>query len=224
MAAARIIAACGLRFEAAIAAGPGVAAVHALGIGRLGPQLESMLRAANGRYAGVISFGCAGALDPSLRPGDCVLAEAIESSDALLRCDPGWVGALRARLGWARLGLLAGSIGPVTTAAQKARLWTESGALAVDMESYGAAQVARLHGLPFVALRVVLDPAGQGLPPCVTAGLGSAGGAVLPALRSLASDPAQLPALLSLAAHAYTARRALRQARAKAGPLFALPA
>jgi hopanoid-associated phosphorylase len=224
MAGRRVIAVCGLRFEAAIAAGPDVAAVHALGIGRLGALAETML-SARGEYLGVISFGCAGGLDPGLAPGDCILAEAVESPSGLLRSDPAWLGALRARLDIARLGLLAGVIAPVTTAAQKARLRTETGALAVDMESYAAAQIARLHGLPFVALRVVVDTAEQSLPPCATAGLqGDGSAALLPVLRSLASSPGQLPALINLAAHAFAARRTLRSARTRAGPLFALPA
>jgi hypothetical protein len=80
MAGRRIIAVCGLRFEAAIAAGPDVAAVHALGIGRLGALAETML-SERGDYLGVISFGCAGGLDP--RPG-------------LEHCARGW-----RRRGWA---------------------------------------------------------------------------------------------------------------------------
>jgi hypothetical protein len=42
-------------------------------------------------------------------------------------------------------------------------------------------------------------------------------------MRSLAAHPAQLPALVSLAASALAARRSLHAARALAGDAFALP-
>jgi hypothetical protein len=49
------------------------------------------------------------------------------------------------------------------TAAAKAALGA-TGALAVEMESGALAAAARARGIPFAALRVVLDAAGEALP------------------------------------------------------------
>ena len=51
----------------------------------------------------------------------------------------------------------------VDTAAAKAALGA-TGALAVDMESGALAAAARARGVPFAALRAVLDAAGEALP------------------------------------------------------------
>jgi hypothetical protein len=92
------------------------------------------------------------------------------------------------------------------------------------MESHVAALAAQRHGLPFAALRVVLDPAWRALPPAATAGLCADGAvALLPVLRALAARPGQLAQLAVLAADLRTARRGLRAARALAGPAFSLP-
>jgi hypothetical protein len=119
---------------------------------------------------------------------------------------------------------LAGVSCPVADADAKASLARRSGASAVDMESHLAALAARRYGLPFAALRVVTDPAHRGIPACAIAALHGDGGAALaPLLRALASNPAELPMLAALAADAFTARRCLRAARARAGHAFGAP-
>ncbi|TFW31603.1 phosphorylase [Massilia horti] len=214
-----LIAVCGLPFEAAIAHGPGVVTVCATG-GAVAARLAALLDDAPG-CCGIISFGCAGGLDPALRPGDCVLAEAVVTETGSMHAHRGWVDALQARLPRARRGVLAGATAPVADAAAKARLWRDDGMCAVDMESHHAALAAQAHGVPFAACRVVLDPAHRALPCCATAGLREDGTtALLPLLRALASLPGEVPALAMLAADLWSARRALRGVRDDAGPLF----
>ncbi|MFS2021811.1 hypothetical protein ACEN88_35270, partial [Massilia sp. CT11-108] len=41
-------------------------------------------------WAGIISFGCAGGLDPDLACGDCVVATAVLTPDGLVATDPDW--------------------------------------------------------------------------------------------------------------------------------------
>jgi hypothetical protein len=92
------------------------------------------------------------------------------------------------------------------------------------MESHAAARIARRHGLPFAALRVVLDPAWRNIPPCALTGMGADGAcSVGPLLGRLARDPRQLAGLCALAREAWVARRSLRRARAKLGLALALP-
>jgi hypothetical protein len=47
---------------------------------------------------------------------------------------------------------------------QAKRAASQCGALAVEMEAYPLAAWARMHDLPFVHARVILDPAGEAVP------------------------------------------------------------
>jgi hopanoid-associated phosphorylase len=221
---ATVLAACGLAFEAAIAAGPGVVTACGPGPGRLAAQLDALLAREAGGWAGIISFGCAGALDPGLSAGDCVVATGVQLAEGFVPADAAWTHALLACLPGAVAGELAGLDAPLVSRAGKARLWRDSGACAVDMESHAAARAARRHGLPFAACRVVLDPARRGVPACALAGMREDGlVAPGPLLRALAADPRQLGALCALALEAARARRVLRQVRGRLGPALAAP-
>jgi hopanoid-associated phosphorylase len=223
--AAPVLVVCGLAFETAIAAGPGVIAVRGPGPARVAAAIDALAgRGADSAWAGILSFGCAGALDPSLRAGDCVVASCVAAGPDTLAADPAWMQALAARLPRARCGALAGLDAPLASRAAKARLWQAGGALAVDMESHAAALAARRLGLPFAAVRVVLDPAWRSLPPCALAALREDGGTDLAALlRALAPAPGQLGLLALLALDAWRARRSLRRVRAQLGAALAPP-
>jgi len=215
-----VLAVCGLAFEAAIAAGPDVVTACGPRAARLAAHL---LQDARG-WAGVISFGCAGALDPGLPAGACVLASGVWTRQGVLPTDPAWLHALAARLPGARLGCVAGLDEPLLAGADKMRLWRDSGACAVDMESHVAALAAQRHGLPFAACRVVLDPAGRIVPPCALAGMRDDGtSALLPLLRALAASPRELGPLRALAVDAWRARRTLREVRERLGPKLGAP-
>jgi hopanoid-associated phosphorylase len=208
-----VIAVCGMGFEAAIAEGAGVKVLPAEGLADALPACR-----------GLISFGCAGALDPSLRAGDCLLPDAVLTAEGPAAVDPGWHDALRRMLPYAHAGTLAGVSAPVCGTLEKSRLWHATGACAVDMESHLAALAARRHGLRFAVLRVIVDPAGRSVPGCAVAALGAGGDLSVPALmRSLAAHPFELPALVSLAGYALAARRSLHAARSLAGEDFSLP-
>lgn len=213
---------CGLAFEARIAAGPGVRVVRGPGPLRTARQLDAVL--SSGAAAGILSFGCAGALDPALGAGACVVATAVQAGAALVATDPAWTRALLGHLPQAQAGLLAGLDAPLVTRAAKARLWQAGGALAVDMESHAAALAARRHGLPFAACRVVLDPAWRSLPACALAAMREDGGTdIVALLRALAGAPAQIVPLTALALDAWRARRALAGVRACLGPAVVPP-
>lgn len=263
-----VLAACGLAFEAALAAGPGVVAACGPGPARLAARLDALLDGrrdtesaprqagrlkeglharvavpsaaqpaahvageteerlprAEPAWAGILSFGCAGALDPGLAPGTCILATGVQTADGFVCADAAWLRSLARRLPQAVHGELAGLDAPLTSARDKAILWRSSGACAVDMESHAAARIARHHGLPFAACRVVLDPAWRSVPPSALAGMAADGStAPWPLLRALAAAPGELGPLCMLAWDALRARRALGQVRARLGARLAAP-
>lgn len=93
--------------------------------------------------------------------------------------------------------MIVGADTIIASAAEKAALYAQTGAIAVDMESHIAARVAARHNLPFAILRTISDSADQALPPAALVGMRPDGGVALGAiLASLARNPAQLPALI----------------------------
>jgi hopanoid-associated phosphorylase len=213
-----ILAVCGLAFEAALAAGPGVVTVCGPG------GLEAVLQSRRD-WAGILSFGCAGALDPALAAGACILATGVQTPAGCVGADAAWRRALGQRLPDAVAGELLGCDAPLLAAADKARLWRACGARAVDMESHRAALAAQRHGVPFAACRVVLDPAWRSIPASALAGLRADGTTALPPLlRALATAPRDLAPLCALAVDALRARATLRRVRTRLHPASAASA
>jgi len=102
-------------------------------------------------------------------------------------------------------------------------LFESSGADAVDMESHIAALVARESNLPFAALRVISDRADHALPPAALAAMKPNGGIALGrVLKSIALNPAQIPALMRTSRESEKAFKILLRCRDALGPSLAL--
>jgi adenosylhomocysteine nucleosidase len=204
----------GLRREAALLQAPGLVVIPGGGDSTgLATKLEAALRQHAPR--GVASVGLGGALSPALAVGDWVVADHIVAGGETWAAHPTWAAELFARLCSpmavkAHLGVIAAGDAMVVDAAAKAALRTATGAIAVDMESHVAARVAAAHGLPFATLRTISDGADRALPKAAQAGMKKDGGMdILAVLKSLALDPAQLPALIRTGREAEIAFRAL---------------
>ena len=103
-------------------------------------------------------------------------------------------------------------------------LHLSTGALAVDNESHLVASVAAAQGLPFAAVRVILDPATRVLPAVALAAIRADGTIDLAALmRSVMRAPSELPTLLRLALDASVGFAALIRSRQLLGPGLGLP-
>jgi adenosylhomocysteine nucleosidase len=154
----------------------------------------------------LVSLGVAGGLDPALRPGTLIIADAVIVGSERHVTDS----ELSRRLGGATGHIVLGIDTIVSTVAEKQRLHRTTRAAAVDLESGAVARLAVRHGLPFAVLRVICDPAARALPPAALAALDPRGAiAIRQVLASIVVRPGQLPALLALAFDAAMARRAL---------------
>lgn len=199
------LAVCGLHQEARIWGGRAV-----IGGGRadrLAANIDAAIAAA--RPVGLVSFGLAGALSPTLAVGDGVVGDAVITDSERFACDPATAAATAATLGLPILGVF-GADRVVADLAGKRAL--SGSAAVVDMESQVAARAAARHGLPLAVLRVVSDAAHDVLPPAAVAGFGADGGVdVLAVIFALARDPRQLPGLLRMARNSGVAFAALKR-------------
>jgi len=205
----------GLVQEARIAAGPGMVVICSSSDPR---QLRALLTVFDpSTIRGVISFGVAGGLDPSLKPGDIVLATEVVAGDGR------WLAGLSlneeviANLALKRRvvrGGLAGAEEVIVAQARKAALWLQTGAAAVDMESHIAAAYAADAGLPFAALRVISDSAHRSLPTLAKTAIRPDGKLDLRKILSgVVRDPSSVSALVSTGIDFNRALRSLRGCR-----------
>jgi hopanoid-associated phosphorylase len=187
----------------------------------LAATLEAELGAG---LAGVVSFGLCGALDPTIKVGDLVVGEAVAGGGDCYAADPDWLERIAAALPGARRGRFASAGRPVASVAEKAELASQTGALAVDMESHVVARLAHAYRAPFVVVRGVSDGARRALPHAAQVGLGPDGRpAVRAVMASLRSDPWQIGALIRTALEAEDGFHALERARQALGPRMAGP-
>lgn len=162
----------------------------------------------------LVSWGMAGGLDPTLKPGTILLpAEITDSAGHLLPTTQSW----RERLGIALAshqpscgGKLLTMDSVIDSPALKAECFRATRASAVDMESFAVSQVAATHSLPFLAVRVIVDGADDVLPRFVLdAVVGREGPAAWRIISSLIRAPAQLASLLRLTRRYRAASRSL---------------
>jgi adenosylhomocysteine nucleosidase len=206
----------GLAQEARIASGPGMTVICSSSDPN---QLRALLTVVDPcSVRGVISFGVAGGLDPSLRSGDVVVATEVTAGDTRWLAGSALNEEVIARVAFGRRrvvkGILAGVEEVVSGRSCKAALHLETGAAAVDMESHIAADYATAAGLPFAALRVISDPANRALPALARSVIKPNGEIDLrKVLRGLVRNPRTLHALVSTGIDFNRALRSLRGCR-----------
>src|SRR5262245_65393888 len=189
-------------------------------------QLRALLATLDSRtFRGVVSFGVAGGLDPSLKTGDVGVATEVMAGDTKFLADMALneemiasAALKRSRLTRRRRrvvrGGLAGVEKVVAASSCKAALHSETGAAAVDMESHIAAAYAAQAGLPFAALRVISDPASRALPAIAKNAIKPNGDIDLrKVLTGVARNPTSLRALVSTGLDFNRALRSLRGCR-----------
>jgi len=152
----------------------------------------------------LVSWGMAGGLDPSLAAGTLILpTEIVAPNGTTLPTSRLWRERLSAAVSAHRPavpGKLVTCTRAVGSVADKAALFRQTGAVAVDMESLAVAEVALSRQLSFLAVRVIVDSAADVLPESVTAAADAAGHLRLwRLLGALTLTPSDLLPLIRLA-------------------------
>ena len=170
-----------------------------------------------------ISFGIAGGLDQRLRPGSLVIGSGVDHEGAVLMADQNWIKKVHNLLPEAHLGLVANSPHFIIHKNDKMKLYQETKALIVDMESWSLASVCMTHGKPFLILRAVADPSDFSIPMSALNGLGKDGKPQpFKVIKGLLLKPYEIPKLIELAFHNHKAHQALQKAVLTLGKEFAL--
>ncbi|WP_031432943.1 phosphorylase family protein [Methylomarinum vadi] len=163
----------------------------------------------------LISWGCAAALSPELKPGDLVVADAFLSPQRpAIPGDNEWAEHTKLTLTdkiTVYIGKLVSTPTIVADSRDKQALYAHTAALAVDMESYALAAAADKAALPCLTIRTIADPADMSLPNAVCQALNDAGDIELPELIShVLKHPQEIPALIKLGLHFSAAKKTLK--------------
>lgn len=174
----------------------------------------------------MMSLGFGGGTSDTLQPGDLVLGTELyrldgspfywdkeQLGDPLLP-DRALLGQARNAVEIAGIDFELGRILNLPTVAKTAgmKLWLGEAlkGAAVDMESFMVCEVANDAGIPFVAVRAIVDTVEMDLPDLVgQIDQGPDGGRVIPALKFLVRHPMEITDLTRLGRAAARARRSL---------------
>jgi len=190
------------------------------GVGRIRAAAGARLLIRRFSLQGLVSFGFAGGLTPELARGTLIIGtevvcedgsgkRAVASRDLVKQ----FCAAADAERLPMQQGRLVSSRDIVADPASKTDLRNKSGACAVDMETVGIAEAADETGLPWVAVRAIVDRAMDTLPPvCLTMLREDGQVATGRLLRMICRSPLVLRHIGRLAGDTALARRHLSQA------------
>jgi hypothetical protein len=153
-----------------------------------------------------------------------VIARSVVTDADRYHTDEAWTRALLAALPGSRHGDISGADEPVADPTGKLALRRAHRTVAVDTESHLAAAVAARRGIPFAAVRVVLDPAYRSLPPAALVPLRRDGRADIRAVfGSVRRDLGQVSSFMRIIADASLAWSTLARGRRCLGHALAFP-
>jgi len=162
----------------------------------------------------LVSWGCAAALSPDLKPGNFVLPKQLQTENKqLLSIDSDWLeNTSKQLLALTPIsGLLVESSVIVAESTAKKAIHQQSQAIALDMESIAVAQIAIEHKIPALVIRCIADPVEMSLPRAVSYALNEQGDVILTKLLwFLLTHPSELPGLIKLGLHFNAAKNKLK--------------
>ena len=187
-----------------------------LSVSGMGPRRAALASRAlleNGATA-LLSWGCAGGLDPKLSPGSLILPKTVITSNQILyHVDATWheslCNCLEGHVAFRTEPLVESTIA-VRTPGEKVILFHETGAIGVDMESAAVGAVAQETRAPFMVVRAVADSADTTIPDSTLNAIDEFGRlSLLKLIQGLAKDPTELFALVRIALDYRAAQRTL---------------
>jgi adenosylhomocysteine nucleosidase len=187
------------------------------GIGAERAYAAGSLLIAQGATA-LLSWGCAAALDDRFKAGSLILPERIIGANGeIYLVNTDWHRRLYQTLS-AKLPVhtnpLVESDAVVKTPAGKRALVERAQAAATDMESAAQARLAKEYGLPFVAIRAIVDTASTYIPENVLKSLDQQGNiSVWKLLTSAFLLPADWIKIVRLGIQFNAAQKSLKKAR-----------
>ncbi len=174
---------------------------------------------------GLVSFGIAGGLTDDVPVGTLVLASEVYCGQGgVYETNVRWRDALEDLLKTeitASHSPLISLPHALATEADKRKAHAETGATAVDMESFGVARAAKEAGVPFIVIRSISDAASDLLPSCVVPAMGP-GGTIMagPIIKGMAKKPSEIPHLIGFGFKTRRANATLRRVGLLGLPLF----
>ena len=164
----------------------------------------------------LLSWGCAAALDDRVSPGCLILPErSIGANGEIHRVSTEWHRRLYLALESkhsVRTEALVESDVIVKTSAEKRSLARRTQAAATDMESAAQARLAKDYGLPFIAIRAIVDTPSTEIPENVLKALDPEGNINLWKLLS-STMPADWIKIVRLGIQFNAAQRTLKKTR-----------
>jgi len=155
-----------------------IATLSGVGMERAGSAASLLLEKG---ATSLVSAGISGALSPDLEAGVIVLATSVTDGEGRSQeVNEGALVTARGALKRRGMAFTEGAVlstgSAVLGVSSKARLFKESGAICVDMESGGVADMALKGGVPFLVIRAVCDRADEGISEDLYACLDEEGG------------------------------------------------
>lgn len=174
----------------------------------------------------LVSWGVAGGLDPDLKPGTVILPDTVIRPDGSgLGADLEWrdrlLARVRGRVETSTMQLFH-TVSVIASVNEKCVLRERFGAVAVDMESGAVAAVAEETGIPFIAVRVVIDAADVQLPKAALTMCDERGRLKTSSLFRFVLRPGEWGTLIDLARANAAAARAMRSVWTCGAPDLAL--
>ena len=197
------------------------------GIGAKLARLSALALLEEGATA-LLSWGSAGGLLAGISPGSLILSKKVFSPDlTTFRVDTAWHERLhtllRGHIDFFTQPLIE-SPSILRTPSEKAALFKQSGAIAVDMESAAVAQEAAEARIPFMAIRVVVDPSHMTVPAGVLAAVDEFGSIrALRLFKNLIRRPEDLIPLVRLGRNFRSAQATLSTVAGLTGHKFLAP-
>ncbi len=152
----------------------------------------------------LVSWGVAGALDPSLKAGDLLIADSVIISDKNFQTSSDWLVNIKNYFLNISLNPVIAPIASIDamsiTNNDKTLLHNNTGALAVDMESAAIADISSKHNLDFIVIRAIADEIDTPIPEVVTKYTNALGQPdFIPFVISCLKNPRQIKELIKLA-------------------------